>query len=215
MAVNGYAITTAGSELLSYLLANGLGLTLTRVQFGTGIHSGTTPADLVDRTSLITALGNGTLGAPFFANGRLFINVAYDNSLNGGLLTNAELSEFGIFATDPRDSSECLLIYGSMGANPEILLAYSQTCVMVRKYQVAVQIGSVSGTTANFGSITGYVVSASAPADTALIWVDSAHNNVLKIYDGSNWVATAAVLPVVSVDPANPMAGQIWLNTGA
>lgn len=34
-------------------------------------------------------------------------------------------------------------------------------------------------------------ISSSAPSDTTLMWIDSAHNNIAKVYDGSNWITVA------------------------
>lgn len=216
MAVNGYAITTAGSNLITQAIANGESINFTRVQFGTGVHSATAATGLVDRTSLITPLGNGSLSSPVFSAPNMFLTVQYDNSMNGGLANQVALAEFGIFGTrSGASSTEVLIIYGSMGAAPETLLPYSSTCVMVRKYQIALNFGSVAGLTSNFSAIGGYVVSATAPTDTTKLWIDSAHNNISKIYNGTSWVPTSAVLPVLSSDPSSPEAGQIWVNTSA
>ena len=38
------------------------------------------------------------------------------------------------------------------------------------------------------GSAGGSVVSATAPEDTNVLWVDTANSNLLKFYDGSAWI---------------------------
>lgn len=41
-------------------------------------------------------------------------------------------------------------------------------------------------------NIPGYVAQATAPANTAVLWIDTANNNVIKFYNGTTWVATSA-----------------------
>jgi len=36
-----------------------------------------------------------------------------------------------------------------------------------------------------------YVADITAPADLTKLWIDTAHNNVIKFYDGTDWVSTA------------------------
>lgn len=44
------------------------------------------------------------------------------------------------------------------------------------------------------GSSKEYIVpSASAPSDTGVLWIDTANGGITKYYNGSTWVATAAV----------------------
>ena len=38
-----------------------------------------------------------------------------------------------------------------------------------------------------------YTVSATAPSNTSIFWIDTANSNALKFYDGSAWVAVGAI----------------------
>ena len=37
-----------------------------------------------------------------------------------------------------------------------------------------------------------FVPSETAPSNTKVFWIDTAHNNLLKYYDGENWVSISA-----------------------
>lgn len=212
MAVYGYAITTAGSNLLGKLLATGGTLNLTRVQFGSGKASATDAAGLVSQAALMTPIGDGLKSAPIFADGKMLITIQYNNSMNGGITSNTNINEFGIFATDP-DLGEILFLYGSLGDTPDVLLPYNGSTAITRKYQLSIGIGSVAGVATNFDSVGGYVVTGTAPLDTSIIWIDSAHGYIGKFYDGTKWVPISTAVPVVASDPTAPENGQVWVNS--
>ena len=43
------------------------------------------------------------------------------------------------------------------------------------------------------GSGSGFVAQSSSPSDTDMLWIDTGNGGILKYYNGSAWVATAAV----------------------
>lgn len=212
MAIYGFAVTTKGSTLISKLMASGAQLQLTRCQFGTGRSTATDVAGLVAQTALITPLGNGEMSTPIYSAGQFFCNIQYRNNLNGGISSNTNLNEFGIFATDP-DEGEILFIYGSLGETPEVLLPFNGSIAITRKFQISATIGSVTGVAGNFDSIGNYVVSATAPGDTSIMWIDSAHNYIAKVWNGTEWVPISTSIPVLASDPTSPENGQMWVHT--
>lgn len=212
MAIYGYAITSKGSNLLSKLMASGASLEPTRCQFGSGRSTATSVSGLVSQTALITPIGNGEMDAPIYSSGQFFVNIQYRNSLNGGISSNTNLNEYGIFANDP-DDGEILFIYGSLGDTPEILLPYNGSIAITRKFQICATVGSITGVTGNFDSIGNYIVSSTSPEDTTLIWIDSGHNYLAKFWNGSSWIAATTSIPVLSSDPSSPENGQMWVKS--
>lgn len=213
MAVYGFSVTTQGSNLLNKLTNSGSSLNITRVQFGTGVSSATSASGLVSRTSLISPLGNGEFNSPSISNGKMFITVWYSNTMNGGISTKKNICEYGVFATDP-DLGEILFLYGSLGDSPDVLLPYSSGpgIPIIRKYQLSVSVGGVSGEAINFSGVGGYVVAPSAPSDHSILWIDSAHNNLAKFWNGSTWQPITTQIPVLTSDPTDAQVGQVWIR---
>lgn len=103
----GIVFTDAGLALLAGLGA-GETLTITRCMVGTGAVSSVTAARVL--TDLVQPVAQATSTKPTHSNGVCSLIVEYRNDLNGGLEKDIRITEFGI--------------WGQIGSNAEIMLAY-------------------------------------------------------------------------------------------
>ena len=142
----GFVITTLGQNLIAKLVA-GDQMTITRIMVGDGTVAAN--ANLLAMTDLVSPFAEATSTNPIVTNGQVDFIVEYRNDLDGGLATNRNLNEFGVFAQDP-DVGEILLYYGTLGDRPQPVSAFDGNFIEVRRFLVSIALSADVNVVLNF-----------------------------------------------------------------
>lgn len=120
----------------------------------------------------------------------------YALTANGVAVNSVQFITFGTGATS--DSVEAMqnaiIVDNGQAANRINLKALGEkptVNVPVRVVIMGQTSGSAGATIPNFGgggTGGGFLVSATEPTDTDVIWFDSAHDYAVKVYNGTDWV---------------------------
>ena len=111
----GMVIANAGRDLLASL-GTGETLTITRCMIGRGTVGSLEAAQAL--TDLVSPIAAATSTKPSHKDGNVSLMVEYRNDLDGGLQTDEEIREIGIWA-QVGSQAEVLLLYGSLADRPQ------------------------------------------------------------------------------------------------
>lgn len=136
----GFIIPAAGRKVLAGLLC-GQTLRLTRVQVGKGKVGSL--EEMAGLTDLVEPAAEATSTVPAISEegDRVSFMVEYRSDMNGGLTEGFWLSEYGVFAQDPENpEQEVLLYYATLGEFPQYVCAYRNGANDIRRYPVTLAI---------------------------------------------------------------------------
>ena len=114
MSLYDVTVTNAGAQLLAAASAGDGTLHFTRAQLGSGVDTGS----LNDKTALVAAVTDASLGATSVSGNIISVPVLFSNRTSAGYMQAFELNEIGLFAR--LDSgAETMIAYSNAGTEED------------------------------------------------------------------------------------------------
>lgn len=141
MSIYAADVTTAGVELFAKILANKATLAISRVMVGTGTM--TDGMSIANMTDLIKPVAAATSDEPVYKDSTVNLTVQYRSDLNGGVGSDFDLREFGVYVRDPTDGNrEVLVFYGNLGEHPQFVPKYVEgEAVDIYNFPISIAVG--------------------------------------------------------------------------
>lgn len=171
-------LTTAGSAVVTRLLATQGPLVFTRAELGSG--SVTSAEAARARESLICKVADASLVSCSLDNDQAVVDVRYGNE---GQTENMTVDEVAVYCRDPEDATrEILYCYATLGDTPDTIAA-ATAALYTRVYKVTIQVGELTNVTVTV-----------TPAETVSQSQFDAHAHG-NVTNGGALTATAAGTP--------------------